>query len=525
MQSNAAWDSNTIGNAPKNDKNPSQNHATDDQCAAPKQDGTRCERTKHNGTDTCWQHEDENAKQWPDSQQFNDNDSDTNSTQQSTQTKTVPVYDAVELGLLDKGLFDVGPYDALLDPNNATYQFATDHDRQLFVNNIDPLIHEAIEETQNESDPQTANKLILEYIDKIIEYLEAADEPGMDNAGNRDGTSPVRPDDSGTQTGPAAVIEPVEIPNEISEQQDDSNDSQDKDSEIEAEIETEINRETRQAPPQDNTTPDDADPLQEAIDNDSDDAGLTQQTVDDVPPKSNPEHADLVEPAKQKAKLIRQELSLNKKQATEIERNKRHGKINSTHIVRAHVGDTRRYKETIGEPDSPEFNLILILDRSISMHEEERKTAISAVLQSVYALDYYKEVDVGVYELYNNTVRRSMPLGDSPAEHTSQITHGGKAGKTPLTEALALSRTRLKTESDPNTKNRIFIITDGEPSDETAYQNELSQTSIPVVGLSINDNPNRTAAGTHYHKHTIITNDGAGLTANLKQLLSELTND
>lgn len=621
MHSNSMWEDGEVGYTPSKSVSGLPN---DDQCTAPNQDGTRCERGRHNGTDTCWQHDDEDAQTW-----------DGTTTDQDT--RFVPVYDAVELGLLDKGLLDVGRYDALLDPDNTTYQFKSDADRQLFIDEIDPLIHETIEAVQAESDPKEANKLIMEFVDEIIQYIDQADDSGKENAGSRDGESPVRPDDVQGQSGPAATTDMPDIdPDDESEDSqddsageardedetntpdnnpDDENDTQDtptdnengdtedgdadstSDSDTDDSTTNDTDDTTDGTEDPDDTTSDDAtesqddddangmsdsdtddeseesqdgdggqsnpqppetlpdvvadikneleqegvpatgsgdgdtddesdkDPIAKVMDSQDQDSNLDQQSVNDITPPANPQHDDLVEPAKEDAKRIQQLLDLDPEKDGRIERNRRHGRVDGPALVRAKVGDTRRYKASQTNPDRLEFNLALVADRSTSMHSTERATGVSAILQSAYALDCYPHVNVAVYELYNNRVRRAMPLGDDPDEYTGEITHGNRSGNTPLSNALCLARDRLQLESGNNTKNRVFVVTDGNPTDESAYLEELQNTQIPVVGLSITNKPRSASGAEYYHRHETVSKDGDGLRDKIAQILSELTTE
>lgn len=518
MRTNSAWE--------QWDTEDTQNRTLpdDDQCTAPKDDGSRCQRGRHNGTDTCWQHDDEDAQAW-----------DKDGGQTAAETRTVSVYDAVELGLLDKGTQDVGRYDALLDPDNDTYEFSSSDDRQLFVDEIDPLIHEVIDDVQNESDAQAANKRIMAFIDEIIEHIEVADDGGMENAGDRDGNAPHRPNDAETQGGPAAAevvpdmdTDDDEDGSDNGDSDDDEGDTDDSDAgtadEIEDELEDELENEQVPVSGSGSSDDDGGDPIQK-IDTEDEDTNLDQESVEDVTQYSTPQHRNLIDPAKEKARHIRSVLTLEPDSDGKIERNKAQGRFDSTAAVRAHVGDTRRYKARQTKPDTPEFNLMFVLDRSNSMYSQERKTAISAVLQSVYALNTYRNVNVGVYELYDDRVRRAMPLGADVEEYEGAIAHGYKAGGTPLTDALALTRKRMELETGANIKNRLFVVTDGKPDNHSEYKDELENTTIPVVGLSIHDNPDQTAGDEYYHRHKTVPENGTGLTEHLKGLLSELTED
>jgi hypothetical protein len=62
------------------------------------------------------------------------------------------------------------------------------------------------------------------------------------------------------------------------------------------------------------------------------------------------------------------------------------------------------------------------------------------------------------------------------------MTSGSFGGKTPLTEALRLSKDRVKRGDH---YPFMVVVSDGMPNNKDEYLSELSQTSFPVIGINI----------------------------------------
>lgn len=426
----------------------------------------------------------------------------------------VSVYEAVELGLLDKGLLDVGRYDSLLSSSDETYVFSSSDDRELFLNKIDPLIREVISSVPSESAPRVANEQIFEFINNVLPYIKQADEPGMTAAGNRDGATPARPDDLARKKSPTEsdtdTSEDVPVPHQQKQPKDSP------DAEESVLVDTEIAERLSDVLASEETEKK----------NQRDKQKRNQETEFDpeisrVEPAKNPQYSDEEETAERAARHIRSRLDLSPNTAEDT-RNQRTGRVDSTSLVRAAIGNTRQYKKSKGSPDTVSFNIAFVMDRSASMRSRACRTAVQAILQSVFALDYFSHINVEVYDLYKTQVMLAMPLGSSPHSHIDSLTRGDTGGRTPLTQAISAVKERFNDEANHSQKNRMFVVTDGKPDNKSAYKDQLKQVQFPVVGLSIRD----TGSGSeseYYHRHKSVCPDGDGLTPVITQLLSELT--
>lgn len=485
------------------------------------------------------------------------------------ESETVSLAQAVKIGGLDRTTFNSGAYDKLIDPSNDEYQFATESDRDDFMSEIHPKLEDLSETVIYETDAVEANKQIFEFVDEIIDVIANGDKSGIDQMNQSDSGSGSsgpggKPDDSGRSGKPQASDD--QIPDDLDggssseagemdedENEGDSaggngdeNDEETEDemagggsgsvdenedesgiepSEIEAdqdvaaEIEQEIEQESEPDSGGDESEDDDA--FENAIES-AGDGRLSQQTVEDVPNSGSIENRVLWHNKDRQAQRLDNYLDLKDEKATEIQTNQRHGSVNGSSLVRAYIGDTRKYKQNNSKIDAPEINLGLIIDRSGSMFPEERETAIKAAIQTVVALESYSYVNVLVLELYDDCVRRAKPLSASYENYGVAIAHDKKAGGTPLTNALALATERLEQESGENVENRILVVTDGEPDQAERYGNELQECKIPVAGISIRNDKNA-AGAEYYHRHKVVPTDGSRLTSTLGNLLSGLT--
>lgn len=130
--------------------------------------------------------------------------------------------------------------------------------------------------------------------------------------------------------------------------------------------------------------------------------------------------------------------------------------------------------------DEKQYDLVLILDRSISM-SDIIDTAEDAVSRFALACEDLG-INVAIMDFVNETARLIKPFSVETEHVQASLMSGETGGGTPLTDALGLARRLLDQRRD---SPLVIIITDGKPGSEDDYQQELQQTYAPVCGLTL----------------------------------------
>lgn len=132
--------------------------------------------------------------------------------------------------------------------------------------------------------------------------------------------------------------------------------------------------------------------------------------------------------------------------------------------------------------EKKKYTVIVVLDRSTSMRRRvtEAEAAAGGFVKALEEIG----VTVALVDLYRNTARMGKPFESSTERAKAALTSGKTSGTTPLTDALVLSRERVKQgEHYPF----MIVVSDGLPNDKEAYLSELSATSFPVIGINLSD--------------------------------------
>lgn len=211
------------------------------------------------------------------------------------------------------------------------------------------------------------------------------------------------------------------------------------------------------------------------------------------------------------------ERSLENNQQTGVNRGRRSGSLDSPRLSHALAGNTRVCKRYT-RPDEKEYNVILILDRSGSMSGDRIRAAEHALGGFTLALTEFG-TDVSVFDLYNGTPRVVIPFTGSPADNLPRLFTRETGGRTPLRKPLRIARNRLL---QANTYSFIICVTDGEPDKTDDYLTTLTNTPIPVIGITVNDGrSNITNPDQYYDTHRTVTSESE-LTDTLQELAATL---
>jgi Mg-chelatase subunit ChlD len=171
--------------------------------------------------------------------------------------------------------------------------------------------------------------------------------------------------------------------------------------------------------------------------------------------------------------------SLQQTQKTNEQRGTRVGRFDSKLGYRLATNNLNINKR-VSRGELKQYTVVIVLDRSGSMQGQitDAEAAAGGFAKALEEIG----VSVAVIDLYRDTARMVKPFGSSTEQAKGGLASGDVGGTTPLTDALVLSRERVRQgEHYPF----MIVISDGLPNEKQTYLNELSKTSFPVVGVNI----------------------------------------
>lgn len=165
----------------------------------------------------------------------------------------------------------------------------------------------------------------------------------------------------------------------------------------------------------------------------------------------------------------------------------RAGRLDGRRLVAATRGAERVFtrRETGTRKD---YTCLIVLDRSGSMgdgvvfDDGPIETAEAATAQLSTALSAVG-VDVSVLSVWQGYPCLELPFGADPAENVDRLMTGRADFGTPLSDALAIARERV--DDGRGSAPFVVVITDGEPDDPDRYRRQLDRCTFPVLGLYI----------------------------------------
>lgn len=163
---------------------------------------------------------------------------------------------------------------------------------------------------------------------------------------------------------------------------------------------------------------------------------------------------------------------------------RRAGRVDTRRLVEATQGTQRVFtrKEAGTQKD---YSCLLVLDRSGSMDGQPIRKAEFATAQLAQAL-FAVGVDVSVLSAWRTQPCLELPFGANPEEYVGRLMTARASGSTPLSDTLVLARNLLS--HGRGSIPFLIVITDGDPDDRGAYQEQLSRCSVPVFGVYIGTN-------------------------------------
>ena len=462
-----------------------------------------------------------------------------------------PVAHAVVAGILDRTTYDSGVYERLLDPTDDGYRFHSGADQDRFERSVADRLDAAVESVMSMPDPIERNRRVFEFVDAIRPVIDAAEADGRGQLAARTGNAWGMPDDaalsrsertpetlgvlaetttaasssdSSRNTGVESLAsDDARSPpddGEDSSDRSDGSESNDRRTD-EVDMEDELSRTLGEAVrDQDSAASSQRDAvvrnlsrMQAAIQS----ASSQLETDGVVLPEDDPEYDEAVYEAavadgKRLARLLRNRFQ--KQQKRSVIRNTRRGRLDPTALHRHATGETHlKFRREL--PDERDHHCLFVLDRSGSMsqyvHRAER--AMGALVFALESVD----VDVGVIELLDKTVRLAKPIDREADRVPERLFHGEATGGTPLSDTLHIARERLKHEQG----NRfLFVITDGRPADPDRYRAALDRFAVPVVGIHLAGD--RAAGTDQFHRQVTVDPETEELRRALRQLVQEV---
>jgi Mg-chelatase subunit ChlD len=190
------------------------------------------------------------------------------------------------------------------------------------------------------------------------------------------------------------------------------------------------------------------------------------------------------------------------------------GRLDDRRVVAGSNGEQRVFtrRETGVQKD---YSCVLVLDRSGSMAGPHIEMAETAVGQLSHAL-FEVGVDVSVLSLWRAHACLELPFGAAPEESIDRLMTTRAAGGTPLSDAIDVARERLGLGS--GAYPFVIVVTDGLPDDPERYRAALERCVFPVFGVYIDATPD----GDAEYFDRVVHAETAALGQTLRRLVRRL---
>jgi len=445
--------------------------------------------------------------------------------------RVFPLAHATQAVLMDEWMNDV--YDIhrnikpkLADPDDAEYHFATDDDREIFMDEILPLVEAVVPDVLSIPNSVKRNQRIFEFIEEVMPLISDGKADGKSQMNRNEGQTPDgMPDDaseghSGSAQADAQSlgdIDPEDIEKVVIGDVDD--DAQPTDVEIpedvEIEISEDVNQQTREEAGVSEDLLEELEEMKQSI-SDGPDSLSTDEIL--IPSEDWDGDDRIYQQARTASTVISQVLRnrLQQERSSKVKRNQRRGRFTGRGgaVQRAARGQ-RDVKERVSDPEDKDYHFAFVLDRSGSMRGSMSK-AEEALGMLALALEEVG-VEVMIIEMYSNEARLAKPFGSAVEQHKDQIFHGHVSGSTPLTPSVELARERLNREGD---NKALVVVTDGQPDNSNQFEKAIKNCSMPTLGVNLtrSDQP----AGMDDYDRAVAAEPSSDLQSTLKQLVQEV---
>lgn len=413
-----------------------------------------------------------------------------------------PVAHVVMTALLDLWTqsvydLDLGRLSSLVDPDDSEHHFACDEDREIFMDDILPLVEDIVPEVLTTGDPVERNGKIFDFCEEVLPFVDQAQADGKAQMNRNEGQSRSGlPDDaSDSNTGDAEAMsealndmDPDDIEIDPVDDVDPDNavpiEDLDLDPEIEETLREEISDQAQSEANVSDRMLEELEQTQNALDE-----SLLSDRVE--LPTDNPEadevtYASARDQSRVLARILRNRLEHER--ATTVDRGRRRGRFTgrggaASRAVQGH----KRVKEQKNEPDEPDRHFVFVLDRSGSMGSiiKQAEEALGMLMMALEEVG----VETKLLELYDREVRLAKPFGVDTEEQKEWVFHNKTGGGTPLADAADLARARLDMESDQKV---LVMVTDDEIPDTQNFDDVIGKCTMPTVGVNLTVSPSPT---------------------------------
>ncbi|QGA84405.1 vWA domain-containing protein [Halomicrobium sp. LC1Hm] len=416
------------------------------------------------------------------------------------------VFEALAVGLLDRGFVDSGRFAAIVDPDDDR-RVVYDGQREA-VRELVPAMDEFVADVLSEPDGTRRVERASEFFETARDTL--AGLPPRQNG--RLQTAPVRPSDARARAGwtadaadqlpddgaaSAHVAGDSSADGRSASEANDAGRVADRDGDrrppgsVEADTVRRVRRQRVRA--QSNRAGSGRSPLERearellAV---VDDESTALEEVIVVDPAEDGGDRDRWDDAVGRSKQLQRDLStqLRRERRPRDAPGHRTGRLDGRRLVDASHG-TQRVFTRRESGTAKDYSCLVVLDRSGSMDGEPIRTAETATAQLVHAL-FAVGVDASVLSIWEGYPCLELPFGGRPSEHVDRLMTERADWGTPLSTAVAVARERL--DDGQGSHPFVVVVTDGEPDHPDRYRSQLAACTVPVFGVYIGSEP-----GTH----------------------------
>ncbi len=442
-----------------------------------------------------------------------------------------PVAHATQAVLLDEWMSDVYDIDrgvkAKLLSDDPEYHFAVEEDRELFIDEILPLIENVVPDVLSEPNSVQRNRRIFEFIEEVLDHLDDSKADGKSQM-NRDEneTSEGMPDDASEgHSGPAqqdadvlADVEPEDIDKVVVGGEEPSGPPVDVElpDDVEVEIAEDVGDQRREEAGVSGELIEELEDFAEALDSGSE--GLAQREI--VLPSGYTEANESVYQEASGASQVLAQLLRNRLQQerhSERKLHQRRGRYTGRGGAgRRAIRGEKEVKERVIQPEDKDYHFAFVLDRSGSMRGRTMREAEKALGMLALALEKVG-VEVMVVEMINNEARLAKPFQTAVEANKDNLFHGQTAGSTPLSESVDVVRERLKGAAG---NTAMVVVTDGDPDSPTQFKEAIRNCSMPTLGVNLTSAD--TPSGMDDYDRAVAARPGSDLQQTLTQLIQEI---
>lgn len=378
-------------------------------------------------------------------------------------------WQAIQTGILDNGFFDTGRWEEIYEGDVTVEGF----DR---IRDLAPAIEYMTERALHTHDGSERIDLAIEFVEMIEDMFDWTHDP-------REDATRVREDDDQMSGGQIAEMSDGSEP-ASAEMHDGEIDGTQGSGDVEVEQREEdlnrqkenLNRRLRRG------TTKEIEQLEEMVDpgvgaGSGDLSGEIKIPNWDIQNTRNKK--DAIRAGENLAPTFRR--SLRRRRKSDTKYGQKRGSLDSATVARVAAGNDRIFK-TQDSPEDPDYNCVIVLDRSGSMDGGDIRSAQKAVGALSVGL-YDADIDVSVVSYGGDYHFLELPFGADPRERVNNLFSEKTTGGTPSTQALKIALESVDTGS--NRHDFVIFITDGKPKNAWEFENVLRGADIPVCGIRI----------------------------------------